>query len=174
MIHLPIKFYALLAAVPFTRNSVFIAAMSTSFDHYSAHYGQVGGNDSSNNKNSRAAVVFLHGLGDNSEGWSSLEQMLPAICPRLGSDSIHYAFPQAPVIGITLNGGGRVPGWFDLYDWPIDTTSRDDHIGQLKAVNMLEETIEKIEREEGIPASRIVVGGFAQGGALAMLSAYSR
>ena len=38
----------------------------------------------------------------------------------------------------------------------------------------MEDTVETIEREEGIPAHRIVVGGFAQGAAVAMLSAYSR
>jgi len=142
-----------------------------------SRYGWGSGINNINNNCShenRAAVVFLHGLGDTADGWSSLEQMIPSICPRLSSDYIHYAFPQAPTIGITLNGGMRVPGWFDLYDWPIDSTSRDDYHGQIKAVHMLEEEIELIEREEGIPASRIVVGGFAQGAALAMLSAFSR
>ena len=78
------------------------------------------------------------------------------------------------MIGVTLNGGQRVSGWFDIMDWPIDHSIRDDPCGQLKAVKLLEETIDKIEREEGIPASRIVVGGFAQGAAVAMLAAYSR
>ncbi len=142
-----------------------------------SNYGWGSGIHNINNNYShenRAAIVFLHGLGDTAEGWSSLEHMIPSICPRLSSDYIHYAFPQAPTIGITLNGGMRVPGWFDLYDWPIDSTSRDDYLGQIKAVRMLEEEIELIEREEGIPASRVVVGGFAQGAALAMLSAFSR
>mmetsp|Transcript_24006 Transcript_24006/g.43027 ORF Transcript_24006/g.43027 Transcript_24006/m.43027 type:complete len:297 (-) Transcript_24006:1514-2404(-) len=123
----------------------------------------------------RAAIVFLHGMGDDAAtGWSALKHILPSICPRLGNDLIHYVFPQAPNIGVTLNGGERVAGWFDILDWPIDSTTRDDPIGQLKAVRLLEDTVEKIEREEGIPAHRIVVGGFAQGAAVAMLASYSR
>lgn len=122
----------------------------------------------------RGAIIFLHGMGDTANGWSSLDNMLPSISPRLSTDKIEYFFPQAPIKGITLNGGELVPAWFDLYDFPIDATTRDDVIGQLNAVCMLEETVKSVELERGIPASRIVVGGFAQGGAVAMLASYFR
>jgi len=123
----------------------------------------------------RGAVVFLHGMGDTANGgWASLDHMLPSVCPRLSTDKIEYIFPQAPVKGITLNGGELVPAWFDLFDFPVDSTSRDDVVGQLNAVCMLEDTVKSIEQERGIPASRIVVGGFAQGGAVAMLASYFR
>ena len=124
--------------------------------------------------NDRGAIIFLHGMGDTSSGWSSLDHMLPSICPRLSTDKIEYIFPQAPVKGVTLNGGELVPAWFDLFDWPIDSTSRDDVIGQLNAVCLLEDIIKSVEEERGIPASRIVVGGFAQGAAVAMLASYFR
>eukprot|EP00985_Skeletonema_marinoi_P019315 scaffold11021_cov88-Skeletonema_marinoi.AAC.1 len=114
-------------------------------------------------------------MGDTANGgWAALDHMLPSICPRLSTDKIEYIFPQAPVKGITLNGGELVPAWFDLFDFPVDSTSRDDVIGQLNAVCMLEDTVKSIEQERGIPASRIVVGGFAQGGAVAMLASYFR
>jgi predicted esterase len=122
----------------------------------------------------RGAVIFLHGLGDTANGWASLDHMLPSICPRLSTEKIEYIFPQAPVKGVTLNGGELLPAWFDLFDFPIDSTSRDDVIGQLNAVCLLEETVKSVERERGIPASRIVVGGFAQGGSVAMLASYFR
>mmetsp|Transcript_8405 Transcript_8405/g.12077 ORF Transcript_8405/g.12077 Transcript_8405/m.12077 type:complete len:166 (+) Transcript_8405:372-869(+) len=122
----------------------------------------------------RGAVIFLHGMGDTSSGWASLDHMLPSICPRLSTDKIEYIFPQAPVKGITLNGGELVPSWFDIFDWPIDSTSRDDVIGQLNAVCMVEEIVKSVEQERGIPASRIVVGGYAQGAAVAMLTSYFR
>ena len=124
--------------------------------------------------NDRGAVIFLHGMGDNSVGWSSLDHMLPSMCPRLSTDKVEYFFPQAPVTAITLNGGELVPAWFDLYDYPVDATTRDDVMGQLNAVCMLEDTVKKVELERGIPASKIVVGGFAQGGAVAMLASYFR
>lgn len=116
-----------------------------------------------------AALIFLHGLGDTPAGWSSLKQMLPSIKPRLGD--LKYVFPPAPTIPITINGGMTMPGWFDVLDWPIGISARDDRDGILKAVAQIEEEVKKLEKE-GIARNRIVVGGFSQGGAIAILTAY--
>ena len=112
-------------------------------------------------------------LGDSPAGWSSLQRTLPSIRPNLGRD-VHYIFPPAPTIGLTINGGMEMPGWFDLYDWPIGISAKDDREGKLAAVEQIEETIERLESELGIPPSRVVVGGFSQGAAIALLAAYHR
>ena len=85
----------------------------------------------------KGAVVFLHGLGDSPAGWSSIEQVLPSIRPSL-QDKIKYSFPAAPIIPITINGGMQMPGWFDLYDWPIAVGSKDDEEGLLRSVSQIE------------------------------------
>lgn len=118
----------------------------------------------------KSAVIFLHGLGDSPAGWSSLEDDLPDIRDRLGE--VHYVFPPAPTINLSINGGAKMPGWFDLYDWPIGVDAKDDRDGKLAAVKQIEDIVEKLEREEGIPPHRVVVGGFSQGGAVALLAAY--
>ena len=68
--------------------------------------------------NSPAALIFLHGLGDTPAGWSSLEYTLPSIRETLesqgGGGKMKYVFPHAPTIGISINGGAQMPGWFDL------------------------------------------------------------
>eukprot|EP00559_Dactyliosolen_fragilissimus_P008923 CAMPEP_0184861432 /NCGR_PEP_ID=MMETSP0580-20130426/6119_1 /TAXON_ID=1118495 /ORGANISM="Dactyliosolen fragilissimus" /LENGTH=166 /DNA_ID=CAMNT_0027358929 /DNA_START=238 /DNA_END=738 /DNA_ORIENTATION=+ len=64
-----------------------------------------------------------------------------------------------------------MPGWFDLYDWPIGVGSKDDPEGLDKAVRAIESTAEELENK-GIPRNKIVVGGFSQGGAVALLAAY--
>lgn len=151
---------------------LFAAAMSTAAHRTAA--SSYGGPHAGRENSNRAAVIWLHGLGDNTDGWKSLKETLPDFNPRLGNEDITYVFPKAPTRGITINGGEQMPSWFDLYDWPIDLSSRDDHAGQLEAVRQIEEAVEMLKEEEGIPASRIVVGGFAQGGAVAMLSAYCR
>lgn len=120
---------------------------------------------------SKGALIFLHGLGDTPAGWSQLQSMLPSMKPRL--KEITYVFPPAPTIGITINGGAQMPGWFDLYDWPIAVGSKDDKEGLLKAVAQIEDEVSKLG-EKGIPPSKIVVGGFSQGGAIALLTAYRR
>jgi lysophospholipase II len=115
------------------------------------------------------ALIFLHGLGDSPAGWSSLEQMLPKIKPRLSN--VKYVFPAAPTIPISINGNAVMPGWFDILDWPIGLSARDDKDGMLQAVDQIEREITKLE-EEGFTRNRIVVGGFSQGGAIALLTAY--
>ena len=119
---------------------------------------------------SAAALVFLHGLGDTPAGWSSLQYTLPQIIPRLGQ--LEYVFPPAPTIPISINGGMRMPGWFDLFDWPVAVGVTDDTVGQLRAVEQIEQVLNDLVQTKGIPRHRIVVGGFSQGGAIAMLSAY--
>ena len=126
---------------------------------------------STSNTNYKGAVVFLHGLGDTPSGWSSIERALPSLCPSLAG-KIKYCFPAAPITSITINGGMKMPGWFDLYDWPIAVGSKDDEEGLLRSVSQIEEAVDQIQQEEGIPRSKIVVGGFSQGGAAALLAAY--
>jgi len=125
---------------------------------------------SSAGRKKAGALIFLHGLGDTPVGWSSLESALPSIKPRLSE--LKYVFPPAPQIPISINGGMTMPGWFDLYDWPIGIGVKDDPQGLQKSVSQIEQIVSKLEKEDGIDRSRIVVGGFSQGGAVALLSAY--
>jgi len=118
----------------------------------------------------KGALIFLHGLGDSPAGWSHLEQMLPAIKPSL--KDVKYVFPPAPTIPLTINGGMIMPGWFDLYDWPIGVGSKDDRAGKLKGVEQIQECVKQLTEQDGIPKDKIVVGGFSQGGAIALLAAY--
>ena len=116
------------------------------------------------------ALIFLHGLGDTPYGWSEIQYLLPEMKPRL--DSIKYVFPPAPKMPITINGGMIMTGWFDLYDWPIDIGCQDDREGLLRAVEQIEGCVQKLSEEDNIPPSKIVIGGFSQGGAAALLAAY--
>ena len=115
------------------------------------------------------ALIFLHGLGDTPVGWSSLEQMLPSIKPRLAN--VKYVFPPAPIIPISINGGATMPGWFDVLDWPIGLSARDDKEGMLAAVAQITELVKRLEKE-GFARNQIVVGGFSQGGAIALLTSF--
>jgi lysophospholipase-2 len=124
---------------------------------------------SSSSKKKKGALIFLHGLGDTPEGWSSLRSQLPSLQPRLAD--LEYVFPAAPTLPITINGGMQMPAWFDVYDWPIGVGVQEDRKGKLDAVRRIENSAETLEKR-GIPRERIVVGGFSQGGAIALLTAY--
>jgi predicted esterase len=117
----------------------------------------------------KGALIFLHGLGDTPAGWSDLERKLPSLQPRLSQ--LEYVFPAAPTIPISINGGARMPGWFDLYDWPIEVGSKDDPEGLQAGVASIEEHVKQLNAK-GIPSDKIILGGFSQGGAVALLAAY--
>ena len=110
-----------------------------------------------------AAVIFLHGLGDDGHGWSD---MVPAL--RLPpSLAVRFVFPHAPEMPVTVNGGYVMPAWYDLYD--ADFGARADLNG-VRTSQSHPEHLGTRARERGIAASRIIVGGFSQGGAVALFA----
>lgn len=68
---------------------------------------------------------------------------------------------------VTLNGGFPMPSWFDLYS--LTSSDRVDEAGIEKAKTLVHELIDS-EVNAGIPSNRILLGGFSQGGALALYS----
>lgn len=65
----------------------------------------------------------------------------------------------------------RMPGWFDLSNLDRLTDSAyDDEKGVLASVAAVDALIQT-EVDAGIPENQIVVGGFSQGGAVAVLTA---
>ena len=123
----------------------------------------------------KMAVVFLHGLGDTPEGWSSLRREIPMFHKQAGigpvDPPLRFEFPGAPTASVTISGGQMQTSWFDLFDWPIGLKARDDRDGLMASVKTVHALVDKLV-SEGIPASKIVVGGFSQGGAIALLATY--
>ncbi len=115
------------------------------------------------------AIIFLHGLGDSPAGWSHLRGILSSIQPRLSQ--LEYVFPAAPIIPLSINGGGHMSGWFDLYDWPIEVGAKDDPERLQAGVAAVEQHVKNLNAK-GIPNEKIILGGFSQGGAIALLAAY--
>ena len=78
---------------------------------------------------------------------------------------VKFVLPNAPISPVTLNGGMSMPSWYDI-------TSLDDRANQpCTGIEESQATILALIEEEiksGIPADRIVVGGFSQGGAMAL------
>jgi phospholipase/carboxylesterase len=111
-----------------------------------------------------AAVILLHGLGDDGHGWS---QLVPAL--RLPRDAaIRFVFPHAPAMPVALNNGIVMPAWYDIRDADLD--ARADLVGVRASAVRLEALIAR-EVARGIAPARIVVAGFSQGGAVALYTA---
>ena len=104
-----------------------------------------------------ASVIWLHGLG------ASADDFIP-IVPQLSLPQeahIRFIFPQAPVQPVTLNQGYEMPSWYDIYGLGRD--SKQDEAGIRDSEQLLAQLINE-QLAAGIPAERIVLAGFSQGG----------
>ncbi|XP_026273003.1 acyl-protein thioesterase 1 [Frankliniella occidentalis] len=108
-----------------------------------------------------ATLIFLHGLGDTGHGWASA-------MGALKTPFMKVICPTAQTIAVTLNSGFKMPAWFDLKS--LDASGPEDESGIKKASQLIHSMIDA-EVSAGIPSNRIVIGGFSQGGALALYSA---
>ncbi|XP_074641809.1 acyl-protein thioesterase 1-like [Tubulanus polymorphus] len=105
-----------------------------------------------------ASFIFLHGLGDNGHGWKSQFE-------EIRKPHIKYIFPHAPTKPVSLNFGMQMPSWFDIRS--LDFNGEEDEDGIKSSSNNLNKLIEA-EVNSGIESSRIIIGGFSQGGAVAV------
>jgi phospholipase/carboxylesterase len=108
------------------------------------------------------AVILLHGLGDSGDGWAP-------VAPHIvqpGWPAVRFVFPHAPVQPVTINGGMSMRSWYDIVDLE-DIESRADATGLLASGQAVEALIER-EDQRGVPASRLILAGFSQGGAVTL------
>ncbi|KAH6885340.1 Phospholipase/carboxylesterase/thioesterase [Thelonectria olida] len=120
-------------------------------------------------KQHTATVIFAHGLGDTGHGWASAVENWRR---RQRLDEVKFILPHAPRIPITVNGGMRMPGWFDVFalGGDVNTLVRQEDGDGIKLSQQYFHDLIQQEIDSGIPADRIVVGGFSQGGAMSLLS----
>lgn len=108
-----------------------------------------------------ASVVLMHGLGADGHDFESL-------VPELRLSSVRFVFPHAPVRPVTINGGYRMRAWYDIV--ALDRAAAEDERGIRRSAEAIGALVRR-ERERGIPAERIVLAGFSQGGAMALFTA---
>lgn len=105
-----------------------------------------------------AAVIWLHGLGADHTDFEPIvpELALPA--------SVRFVFPDAPIRPVTINGGMRMRAWYDILQLG---PGPEDEAG----VRASQRTLERLIAEQGLPAERVVLAGFSQGGAIVLQTA---
>ena len=108
-----------------------------------------------------AAIIWLHGLGADGHDF---EPVVPEILPRR-ERAWRFIFPHAPVRAVTLNGGVPMRAWYDISR--LDRAANEDLAGFKDTDAKLRALIAR-EQTRGIPANRIVLGGFSQGGAVSL------
>lgn len=112
------------------------------------------------------AIIWLHGLGANGNDFSPLVPHLQA------PEGVHvrYVFPHAPQIPVTINGGMRMPAWYDIIAMNFE---REVDVAQLTASATRVHRLIEREIERGIKPEHIIIAGFSQGGAVAYEAALS-
>jgi phospholipase/carboxylesterase len=111
----------------------------------------------------RATIVILHGLGADGNDFVPIakELDLDAVGP------VRFVFPHAPVMPVTINGGYRMRAWYDILGTEMQGVQ--DEKGLRSSMRLVEDLIAN-EKARGIPSSRIVLAGFSQGCAMALLA----
>jgi phospholipase/carboxylesterase len=111
-----------------------------------------------------AAIIWLHGLGADGHDF---EPIVPELIHR-GERAWRFVFPNAAPRPVTINGGMSMRAWYDIKGF--DRRTAEDHAGLRESGLAVGELIAK-ETARGIPANRIVLAGFSQGGAVSLYAA---
>ncbi len=108
-------------------------------------------------------LIVLHGLGADGNDFVPIceELDLSAVGP------VRFVFPHAPVRPVTINGGMAMRAWYDILG--TDLARREDEAGLRAAQAEIEALIAR-EAARGTASHRVVLAGFSQGCAMALLT----
>lgn len=111
-----------------------------------------------------ATVIWLHGLGADGHDFVPIvpELHLPSTL------AVRFVFPHAPHRPVTLNNGYVMRAWYDIKALALQA---QEDVDGVHASEQLVRQLIQTELDAGIPANRIVIAGFSQGGAIALQTA---
>jgi phospholipase/carboxylesterase len=110
-----------------------------------------------------ATILILHGLGADGNDFVPIAEELDLA--QVGP--VRFIFPHAPVMPVTINNGYRMRAWYDILGF--DEDAPQDEAGLRRSQQLVEALIQR-EKDRGMPADRIVLGGFSQGCAISLLT----
>lgn len=110
-----------------------------------------------------ACVIVLHGLGADGNDFVPVAHELDL----RSAGAVRFVFPHAPTRPVTINGGYVMRAWYDILG--TDLVRREDEAG-LRASQAQIDALIAAEVARGVPASRIVLMGFSQGCAMALMT----
>jgi phospholipase/carboxylesterase len=109
----------------------------------------------------KSTVIWLHGLGADGHDFEPVVPWL-AVRQELG---VRFVFPHAPARPVTINAGMVMTAWYDIFN--LEQPREIEAAGVRESALRIRELIAR-ENERGVPADRIVLVGFSQGGAIAL------
>ncbi|GAB3310154.1 alpha/beta hydrolase [Luteimonas notoginsengisoli] len=115
----------------------------------------------------RYSVIWLHGLGADG---GDFVPILPELV-RPAWPAVRFVFPHAPVRPVTINNSVPMRAWYDIRE--ADLANRADEAGVAASVERVEALVAR-EAQRGVPASRVFLAGFSQGGAVTLAAGLRR
>lgn len=113
----------------------------------------------------KSTFIMLHGLGDSAAGWADVAYMLGASLPNT-----RFIFPTAAMMPVTLNGGMRMTAWYDIAEL-ASINRQEDEAGLQQSSAYIQDLVKtELSSNPDLSSTKIVVGGFSQGGACALMS----
>jgi phospholipase/carboxylesterase len=109
----------------------------------------------------KATIIILHGLGADGNDFVPFTSELDLAAVG----AVRFVFPHAPTRPVTINGGYVMRAWYDILG--VDLVKREDERGLRESQAQIAALIDR-EVARGMPASRIVLGGFSQGCAMTL------
>jgi phospholipase/carboxylesterase len=110
------------------------------------------------------SIIWMHGLGADAHDF---EPIVPELARPLGRP-LRFVFPNAPLRPVSINAGYTMRAWFDIVALGGASLMADE-AGIRASAASIRELIRR-ENDHGIPTSRIVLGGFSQGAAMAVFA----
>lgn len=99
-------------------------------------------------------LVLMHGVGSNAEDLFGLADYVPSQYHVL---SLQAPYPMGP----------NAYAWF-MFSVNADGTRLIDEAQELQSRALLAQTLEAASAQLGVPAERVIVGGFSQGGIMSL------
>ena len=107
------------------------------------------------------SVIWLHGLGADATDFLGI---LPHL-KQTNQAHVRWIFPYAPEQAVTINGGIRMPSWFDITSPDLQNGSNLTDIEQ--SVSGIGQLIDEEARTLG-HLDKVHLAGFSQGGVIAL------
>ncbi len=109
------------------------------------------------------AVIWLHGMGVDNQDFAPF----PDEILRFDGPVCEFIMPNAPIREMRQHPGYPIRAWYDFPGSRID--DREDEAGIRESAERISRLIDEVEAR-GTPRSRIVLGGFSQGAAMALFT----